>query len=187
MKLPHPFALLALCIAFAADRTFVVPAGQYDRREDEATGRRVAVAGTYKAVESAPQGPMDAMVAVPRGMMDAASVIFFVFLVGFLGALRARGMRVIVARALGAGVLVLLCTVPWVAAAIGAVASGGGEKGALVLAAPSPLYAFVMMSEIHSYSYSTHGGTLVGGGVLATLLWLVLGVSLLGYVRARRP
>jgi len=112
---------------------------------------------------------------------------FFVFLVGFLGALRARGMRVIVARALGAGVLVLLCTVPWVAAAIGAVASGGGEKGALVLAAPSPLYAFVMMSEIHSYSYSTHGGTLVGGGVLATLLWLVLGVSLLGYVRARRP
>ncbi|MBA3259599.1 MAG: YfcC family protein [Gemmatimonadales bacterium] len=40
------------------------------------------MAGTYQPVEAQPVGPLEAMVAIPRGMADAASIIFFVFLVG---------------------------------------------------------------------------------------------------------
>lgn len=79
---PHPLVLLIGCLLVAAAASWVVPAGQYDRRDDPATGRRVVVAGTYHAVPRAPVGPFAAMVAIPKGMGDAASVIFLVFLVG---------------------------------------------------------------------------------------------------------
>ena len=59
-----------------------MPAGQYDRRDDPVTGRRVVVAGTFHPVPRAPVGPFEAVVAIPKGMGDAASVIFLVFLVG---------------------------------------------------------------------------------------------------------
>ena len=40
------------------------------------------MAGTYHAVPARPVGPFQAVVAIPRGMVDAAQVIFFVFLIG---------------------------------------------------------------------------------------------------------
>jgi uncharacterized ion transporter superfamily protein YfcC len=66
----------------AAAATWVVPAGEYERRDDPATGRRVVVPGTYHAVESAPVGPFAAAVAVPRGLVDAADVVVAILLVG---------------------------------------------------------------------------------------------------------
>jgi uncharacterized ion transporter superfamily protein YfcC len=59
-----------------------VPAGQYDRRDDPATRRKIVVAGSFHRVDPHPIGPFDTLLTVPRGMIDAASVIFFVFLVG---------------------------------------------------------------------------------------------------------
>lgn len=79
---PHPLVLLVGCLLVAAAASWVVPTGQYDRRDDPVTGRRVVVAGTFHAVPRAPVGPFQAMVAIPKGMGDAASVIFLVFLVG---------------------------------------------------------------------------------------------------------
>ena len=82
LRFPHPLVLLLAFIALAAIGSWVLQAGQYDRREDAATGREVVVPGTYRPVERNPVGPFDAVVAIPKGMADAASVIFFVFLVG---------------------------------------------------------------------------------------------------------
>jgi uncharacterized ion transporter superfamily protein YfcC len=42
----------------------------------------VVVAGTYARVESRPVGPFDALIAIPKGITDAASVIGLIFLVG---------------------------------------------------------------------------------------------------------
>ncbi len=81
-KFPHPLVLLVAGIALAAAASWVLPAGEYERRDDPATGRRVVVPGTYHAVPSHPVGPLRALVAIPKGMVDAASVIFFVFLIG---------------------------------------------------------------------------------------------------------
>jgi uncharacterized ion transporter superfamily protein YfcC len=82
MKLPHPVILLAAGVAFCAVLTWLLPAGEYDRRDDPATGRRVVVAGTFHSVEPAPVGPFAAVVAIPRGFVEAADVIGLVLFVG---------------------------------------------------------------------------------------------------------
>jgi uncharacterized ion transporter superfamily protein YfcC len=82
MKLPHPLILLVGAVAICAGLTWVLPAGEYDRRDDPVTGRRVVVAGTYHHVDSSPLGPFAAVVAVPRGFVEAADVIAVVLFVG---------------------------------------------------------------------------------------------------------
>ena len=82
LRLPHPVVLLGGAVAVAALLTFILPAGQFDRRDDAATGRRVVVAGTYHATASSPVGPFAAAVAIPRGFIAAADVIGLVLLVG---------------------------------------------------------------------------------------------------------
>ncbi|MGH7445741.1 MAG: YfcC family protein, partial [Longimicrobiales bacterium] len=81
-RFPHPLALLTLCILLAAVLTWVLPAGEFQRVDDPETGRTVVVAGTYTAVEPAPLGPFEALVAIPLGLIDAADVVFLVLLVG---------------------------------------------------------------------------------------------------------
>jgi len=81
-SVPHPLVLLTACVILAAVASHLLPAGEYERRDDEATGRSVVVAGTYHEVEPNPVSLFDAIVALPRGMADAAEVIFLVFLIG---------------------------------------------------------------------------------------------------------
>jgi uncharacterized ion transporter superfamily protein YfcC len=78
LRIPDPLTLLVACVVIAAGLTYVLPAGEYQRREDPATGRRVVVAGTYAPVEAKPVGLFDAMVALPRGMANAADVVFLI-------------------------------------------------------------------------------------------------------------
>jgi len=82
LRFPHPLILLVGFVLAAAALTHVVPAGEYQRHEDPATGRLVVVPGTYQVVPSAPVSFKGALVDIPKGMADAASVIFLVFLVG---------------------------------------------------------------------------------------------------------
>ena len=82
LRLPNALTLLVGCTVIAAILTHILPSGQYDRRADAATGRTVVVAGTYHPVPPAPVGVFGTLVALPRGLVDGASVIFFVFLVG---------------------------------------------------------------------------------------------------------
>jgi uncharacterized ion transporter superfamily protein YfcC len=82
VRLPHPVVLLGGAVLVAALLTWILPAGQYDRRDDPATGRRVVVAGTYHATPSNPVGPFAAAVAIPRGFIAAADVVVLVLLVG---------------------------------------------------------------------------------------------------------
>ena len=82
MRFPHPLNLLLAAVAIAAVLTWILPAGRFERVEDPETGREVVVAGSYEHVERSPVGPFDALVALPRGMIEAADVIFTVFLLG---------------------------------------------------------------------------------------------------------
>jgi uncharacterized ion transporter superfamily protein YfcC len=81
-RFPHPITLLTACIFLAALMSWVLPAGQFDRATDEATGRSIVVPGSYHEVEATPVGPFDAFVAIPRGMAEAGDIIFLVFLIG---------------------------------------------------------------------------------------------------------
>ena len=82
LHLPHPMVLLLACVLVAAALTHVIPAGQFDRQEDAATGRTVVVANTYHRVAAQPVGAFAAFVAVPRGFVAGAEVIVLVLLVG---------------------------------------------------------------------------------------------------------
>src|SRR5215510_11456073 len=82
MRIPHPVILLVAGVAVCAALTWILPAGEYERKDDPATGRRVVVAGTYHPVEPAPVGPFAAVVAIPRGFVEAADVVGVVLFVG---------------------------------------------------------------------------------------------------------
>jgi uncharacterized ion transporter superfamily protein YfcC len=81
-RVPHPLVLLVVCVFAAAVLTHLVRAGEFERRDDPATGRRAVVAGSLHPVPQNPVGPFAALMALPQGMTEAASVIFLVFLVG---------------------------------------------------------------------------------------------------------
>ncbi len=82
LRLPHPLIMLLIGVAIAAALTWLLPAGQYERREDPATHRSVVVAGTYHPVERSPVGLFAAVVSLPRGFIDGADVIAVVLFVG---------------------------------------------------------------------------------------------------------
>ncbi|HUR20212.1 MAG TPA: hypothetical protein VMZ90_05340 [Vicinamibacterales bacterium] len=82
LKLPHPFVLLLAAVLVAIAMTWVVPAGQYERRADAASGRDLVVPGSYARVPQAPIGPMAALLVVPRGIVAGADVILTILMVG---------------------------------------------------------------------------------------------------------
>ncbi|MDZ4394609.1 YfcC family protein [Cypionkella sp.] len=98
-RFPTAYTILFALIIVVAGLTWIIPAGKFDRVENEAVGREVAVAGTYKTVEPNPQGFIDVLLAPTAGFYDpdsyAANAIdvslFVLFLGGFLGVVNATG------------------------------------------------------------------------------------------------
>ncbi len=82
LRLPHPIVLLLGAVIIAALLTWILPAGEYARKADNATGRQVVVAGTYHAVPASPVGPWAAAISIPRGFIEAADVVIVVLLAG---------------------------------------------------------------------------------------------------------
>ena len=82
LRLPHPLVLLLAGVGVAAALTWILPAGEFERQEDSATGRTVVVAGTYHRVDPAPVGLFDVFVTVPRGFVEAAEVVAVILFVG---------------------------------------------------------------------------------------------------------
>lgn len=112
---------MTACVFAAAILTWIVPAGQYDRRDDAATGKKVVVSGSFHRVDSHPIGPFETLLAIPHGMLDAASVIFFVFLVG--------------------GAFTVVEETGALRKAVGALVLAVGERGALVIPIVSLAFA----------------------------------------------
>ncbi|WP_419164986.1 YfcC family protein [Candidatus Palauibacter sp.] len=113
MRFPHPLTLLTAVVLAAAALSYVLPAGEYDRRDDPETGRSIVVPGTYQEVEANRIGVFDAIVAIPRGMAGRADVVFLIFLIGgafavfdATGALR-RGIAWLVERLQGREILAI--------------------------------------------------------------------------------
>lgn len=81
-RLPHPVVLLVGAIGVAALCTWLIPAGEYQRALNEATGRTVVVPGTYTPVAAAPVGFLEAFLAIPKGIAAGADVIATILFVG---------------------------------------------------------------------------------------------------------
>ena len=81
MKVPHTYVLIFCIVIFAALLTYLVPAGEYARVEDVATGRTIVDPNSFHRVEKNPVSIFGILTSIPRGMNDAAKITFFIFIV----------------------------------------------------------------------------------------------------------
>jgi len=137
LRFPHPLVLLTLFIMLAAALSYVLPAGEFIRHLDPATQRELVVPGSYHRVPATPVGPLELLVALPKGLAAAAPVVFLIFLAGGAftvvdqtGALR-YGVDGLLRHAQGREVLVIPL-VSLLFATMGALENMGEEVIALV-------------------------------------------------------
>lgn len=114
-KFLHPLTLLSGCVVLAAVLSYVLPSGEYDRREDPNTGRVVVIPGSFHRVERRPVGPLEVALAVPQGVWDAAPIILLVLLTGGAftvvnktGALE-RAVMYLVRKKAGVSAILVIC------------------------------------------------------------------------------
>lgn len=78
---PNGYFIITLLIILAVIATWVIPAGQYDRVIDEATGREVVDPLSFRYIERTPVGLLDALLAIPKGIGLSSGIISFIFIV----------------------------------------------------------------------------------------------------------
>jgi len=81
-RFPDALVLLICLIILAAILTYIVPAGEFTRVEDPVTKRMVVEAGTFHTIDPTPVTFGQLFMAVPSGMSGAATIIFFLLLIG---------------------------------------------------------------------------------------------------------
>ncbi|MFC7677477.1 YfcC family protein [Paenibacillus sp. GCM10028914] len=74
------FVLIFCLIILSAILTYIVPAGQFDRVEVD--GRSVIQADSFQYIDTKPLGLLDIFSSVHTGMVNGASTIFFVLIIG---------------------------------------------------------------------------------------------------------
>jgi uncharacterized ion transporter superfamily protein YfcC len=93
LRMPHTLVLLFAMMVVALASTWLLPQGSFQTVEDE-KGHALVVPGTYALAEERVVLPPTALfTVVPRAMVAAGDIIFFVLLVGgAIAVLRATGM-----------------------------------------------------------------------------------------------
>jgi len=77
-------ALLLLCliILIVAALTWVIPAGHYERSYNEQTGLTQVIPGSFRNSPAQPVGPWGVLLSIPKGLVAAADIVFFVLIGG---------------------------------------------------------------------------------------------------------
>jgi uncharacterized ion transporter superfamily protein YfcC len=81
MRVPHVFVLLFSIIIIAALGTYILTPGQYNRVEGPG-GRMIVDPESFHAVDPAPTGFWELFQSLHKGMVEAADIVFFIFIVG---------------------------------------------------------------------------------------------------------
>lgn len=81
VNMPHTYVLLISIMIIMAVLTYVIPAGEYVREVDEATKRTVVDPNSFQWIENSPVNLFGVFKAIPKGMVDGATITFFIFLV----------------------------------------------------------------------------------------------------------
>ncbi len=79
---PHTFVILVVLILIAVAATYIVPAGEYTRYADEATGRTLVEAGSFHYIESSPVSFFSIPSLIYRAIVKAASTVTFILIIG---------------------------------------------------------------------------------------------------------
>ena len=81
-KTPHTFVILVTMIIIAAIATYLIPAGEFTRFKDAATGKTLVEAGSYHRIASNPLNPLLIPSAIYTGIVKSASTITFMLIIG---------------------------------------------------------------------------------------------------------
>ncbi|MEE4278121.1 MAG: hypothetical protein V2I82_06615 [Halieaceae bacterium] len=121
LRLPHPLILMSGCVFIAAAATWLLPAGLYDRVADAASGRDVVIAGSYHRTDGSPTTVLEALTAIPRGIVGVADILAMIFLIG--------------------GALTVIDRTGALGRAVGAFVARAGARGGLLLPVIAVLFA----------------------------------------------
>ena len=81
-KTPHTFVILVAIIIIAAIATYLIPAGEFTRFKDAATGKTLVEAGSYHRIAFNPLNPLLIPSAIYTGIVKSASTITFMLIIG---------------------------------------------------------------------------------------------------------
>ncbi|MEW8973045.1 MAG: TIGR00366 family protein [Tissierellaceae bacterium] len=81
-KIPHTYVILFSVIIIMSMLTYVLPAGEYNRINDEAVDRIVVDPESFHYVDQNPIGIFELIQSIPKGMAAASEIIFFLFIIG---------------------------------------------------------------------------------------------------------
>lgn len=81
LKIPHAFVLIYGIVILAFLMSYIIPAGEYERHENE-NGITVVDETSFSFTEQTPVHWTEIFKVVPAGMIDAASIIFLIFIIG---------------------------------------------------------------------------------------------------------
>lgn len=112
------------------------------------------------------------------------ALAFYVFTVGLGAFLRARSSTSLGARVLLFAILFGVSVGPWIVAAIAGLVADHAGRDALVVAAPSPFYVFVMLDAI-GRSGRASGSLVIVVGVITAVVYALLGLMLLALAGGR--
>lgn len=78
--MPDAFIIIFGIVALAAISTYFIPAGEYERNVVDDVTR--VVPDSYSQIDSSPTNVIDFFTAIPTGMVEAANIIFMIFIIG---------------------------------------------------------------------------------------------------------
>ncbi|MDO5037775.1 MAG: Na+/H+ antiporter NhaC family protein [Tissierellia bacterium] len=79
-RVPHTYVILIGLMILISILSYIVPASNYDMME--INGREVVDASTFHYVDSTPVSPLQMLTSVPRGLVESAEIVFFIFILG---------------------------------------------------------------------------------------------------------
>lgn len=79
---PHPYVLILFIIIVAALATYIIPAGEFARVLNPATGKKVVEAGSFKIIPQHPVSMGTLLMSVQLGLIAAADIVFYVLIIG---------------------------------------------------------------------------------------------------------
>lgn len=92
IKMPHTYVILTIILLAVVVLCYLIPAGEYDRVLDPATGRTVVLPESFHYTEGKLPGLFDIFLALQRGYVAAADILFLiVFAYGYVYILTKNG------------------------------------------------------------------------------------------------
>ncbi len=82
VKIPDSFVLILFIIIVLGLASYIIPSGNYEREIDLESGVSYVVPDSYKVIEKEPMSIFEIFKAIPKGMINASDIVFFVLLTG---------------------------------------------------------------------------------------------------------